>query len=228
MPTKTLTRPGTTAVYYRDSDGKPMAETPWHRDLLFLLIEMLRWWYTGRDDIYISGNMFLYYEEGNPRRSVSPDVQLTLGIPRLPERRIYCTWVEGKAPDVVFELTSRSTQTEDLDGKYEIYRRIGVREYFMFDPEGDYLSPRLVGYQLVQGEYEIIEPIAGRLPSRVMKLHVETVESQVRLYDPATKRWVPTPEELRDAILRAESAEAEIERLRRELEQVKKTRKRKS
>src|SRR5579884_2066555 len=98
---------------YPSSDGRPMAETPLHRDLLFILIEMLRHWYAANPMVYISGNMFLYYERGNTRRRVSPDVQVTLGIPALPERRVYRTWVEGKPPDVVFELTSRSTRRED-------------------------------------------------------------------------------------------------------------------
>jgi hypothetical protein len=55
-------------------------------------------------------------------------------------------------------------------------------------------------------------------------LHLESDGLQLRLYDPATKRWLPTPPEERDARLDAEAArsmaEAENERLRRELEEL--------
>ena len=40
-----------------------------------------------------------------------------------------------------------------------------VAEYFLFDPRGEYLSPALQGYRLIEGQYVPIEPVSGRLPS---------------------------------------------------------------
>jgi Uma2 family endonuclease len=199
-----------TELDYPASDGRPVAETPLHRDLMFYVIEMLRAWYAGNSMVYISGNMFWYYEQGNKNKRVSPDVQVTLGIPRLPERRVYLQWVEGKPPDVVIELTSRSTQREDEEDKSDLYARLGVREYFMFDPEGDYLDPPLQGYRLEGGEYQPIRPIGKPLTSEVLNLQLAQDGEMLRLYDPAGKRWLPLPAEAlqqaEEALLRAEVA----------------------
>jgi hypothetical protein len=136
-------------------------------------------------------------------------------------------WKEGKAPDVVIEITSNSTQREDKKKKFGIYRDIlRISEYFLFDPTDDYLAPPLQGFRLVSGEYATIEPIAGRLPSQVLSLHLEREGPKLRVFDPATGQRLPTRLEARTAAeRRADSAEAaqcrlteENERLRREIE----------
>jgi Uma2 family endonuclease len=188
-----------------------MAETPLHRDVIFLLIDILRRWFAAAPNVYVSGNMMLYYEQGNPRRWVSPDVQVTLGIPREPERRVYKTWVEGKGPDLVIEVTSRSTQHEDEEWKFELYRRMGVTEYFLFDPEGEYLDPALQGYRLANGEYEPIPAADRRVPSKVLGLHLEADGRSLRFFDPAADGHLLSAQET------ISSAESEITRLRGEL-----------
>lgn len=224
---------------YPTSDGKPMAETEWHRDLMVRLIETLKRYYAAQPRLYVSGNLLLFYERGNRRRHVSPDVFVVKGVPKH-ERPNYLVW-EEKNPDVVIELTSSSTRREDVDTKYRLYRdTLKVKEYFLFDPDGDYLSPPLQGHRLRAGQYHPIRAVAGRLPSRGLGLHLERDGRDLRLYDPAAQGWLPTPQEL---LLQAEAAwqqsdaarrqseaareqaeaalrqtEAEIERLRRENE----------
>ena len=226
----TIPRKTSRAVYYPDSDGKPMAETPWHRDNLSDLIAIIDAHCAGGPDYYASGNMFLYYEEGNPKRCVSPDVFFVRDRPRLPERRVYKTWEEeGRGPDLVIELTSRKTRKEDIARKYELYRDVlRVREYILFDPDGDYLEPSLQGHRLHGGEYRAIDLVEGRLTSEVVGLQFEPDGRQLNAYDPTTGRRVSAPRdavrEERDARLRAEAArlraEAEIEQLRRELDAI--------
>jgi Uma2 family endonuclease len=136
----------------------------------------------------------LDYEEGNPRKYVSPDVLLALGVPKEPPRDYYLVWKEGNAPDAVVEITSKSTRREDKKKKFEIYRDIlKVSEYFLFDPTEDYLKPPLQGFRLAGGEYVPIAPIAGRLPSRTMGLHLERDGVKLRLFDPATGQRLLTP-----------------------------------
>jgi Uma2 family endonuclease len=191
-----------------------MGETPLHRDNLAYLVEMLRTHFANQQEVYVSGNMFLYYVPGNRLRHVSPDVFVVFGIPKhtTPERRRYLVWEEGKAPDVVIELTSESTREEDIDDKMAIYRdTLRVREYFLFDPYEEYLDPPLQGYRLVEGVYQPIAPAAGRLPSEVLGLHLEGAEGFLRLYDPATGAWLPTPPEEHQARLQAEARRAEAE-----------------
>jgi Uma2 family endonuclease len=203
---------------YPTSDGKPAAETDWHRDLMCDLIDTLKVWYTNEPRVYVSGNLLLFYEPGNRRIHVSPDVFVVKGIAKH-DRPNYLLWEERKGPDVAIELTSSSTRREDLEDKYALYQeRLHVKEYFLFDPLGDYLNPPLQGHRLRRGRYGMIRPVAGRLPSQVLGLHLERNGRELRLYDPDAGRWLPTPLEMAaEAEAARQQTEAENERLRREL-----------
>jgi Uma2 family endonuclease len=89
---------------------------------LLHLVYILDTWLAEDAMAYVAGNSFLYYEEGNPRRHVSPDVFVVRGIPKRPRRRRYLVWEEEKAPDFIIELTSSSTLDEDLEQKFALYR----------------------------------------------------------------------------------------------------------
>jgi Uma2 family endonuclease len=203
-------------VEYPSSDGRPMGETPYHVKNLLNLVFMLDFWFAGEQFVYVAGNMFVYYVAGDRHKHLSPDVFVVKGIPKktTPERRCYLVWEEHKAPDLAIELTSASTRDEDLDDKFHLYRDIlKVREYFLFDPWNEYLDPPLQGYRLVNGEYEPITPVNGRLPSEVLGLHLERNDWQLRLYSPATGNWLPAIWEMKKI-----SEWAEIERQRAESE----------
>ena len=62
-------------VHYPSSDGRPMAESDFQRTPLTYAVDRLRHHFRGRRDAYVSGNLLLYYEEGNPRASVALDVR---------------------------------------------------------------------------------------------------------------------------------------------------------
>lgn len=221
-------------IDYPTSDGTPMAETEWHLWNMIWLLQVLKRRYA-RDEAYVGGNMFVYYVEGNRNRHVAPDVFVAFGVPNR-QRGNFKIWEEGRSPDVVFEFTSRSTQEEDEQDKFRIYRdEIRVREYFLFDPRGEYLDPPMKGYRLQGGEYVPIEPVEGRLPSEVLGLHLERSGWVLRLHDPQTGLWLPIPEEeiaqSKESVSRVEAerqeaeaarrqAEAEVERLRRELDEL--------
>jgi Uma2 family endonuclease len=183
--------------------------------------------------VYVSGNIFVYYlDENGKRQSVSPDILVVFGVEKK-ERRIYKIDDEGKAPDVVIELTSTSTKNEDLILKHYIYANLGVREYFLFDPFSDTIQPALCGFRLKGGEYA---PITGNtLYSEALALELKVEKNQLRLYDPKTGERLLTPAEAEAARRKAETAhrkaeaeakkelaarqnaEAEIIRLREEL-----------
>lgn len=208
---------------YPGGDGKPMAETPLHRDVMIALILMLKAFCAGRADAYVSGNMMLYFERNNRRAWVSPDVQVTLGVPATPERRVYFLWEEGRPPTCVIEVTSRSTRRHDLVRKRELYARLGVAEYFLFDPLAEYLRPQLQGFRLVAGAYEPIPPRLrdGALVSDALGLVLVVMAGQVRLFDRATGVLIPTPDERAQQAeqrelaqqLRAQQAERQAEAL---------------
>lgn len=225
------TRTPAPEVTYPTSDGKPMGETDVHRNVMAVTIETLKMHFAGQQ-VYVSGNILLYYRPGNKRRHVSPDVLVVRGL-EPHDRDNYLLWKEGRAPNAVIEVTSESTRDEDLEDKLEIYRdEIRVAEYFLFDPRAEYLNPNLQGYRLSRGRYEPIAPAGGRLPSLELGLQLESDGSRLRFYDPASRRWLPTPQEAhREAVAALDQkeaalqqseairrqAEAETERLRQEL-----------
>ncbi len=209
---------------YPTSDHRPMAETDLHRELMFEIIEALKAYYAGQP-VYVTGNLLVFYEPGNKRRHISPDCMVVKGVAPVPHLN-YLIWEEGRSADVVIEITSKTTRKEDIKKKFDIYRTImRVREYFLFDPTGDYLSPRLQGYRLIDDQYVPIEASGGRLFSEELGLFLEGQEipdwrerlklfklkrpaERLRLYDPVTSRWLPTiAESLQIAQQRAEEAE---------------------
>jgi Uma2 family endonuclease len=217
-------------TYYPSSDGKPMAETEAHRDETINCIEALKGRYASHPDVQVSGDNFIYYVEGDRRKVVSPDVYVVFGV----EKRLrdsYFVWREGgRTPSVVFEFTSPKTQREDTGKKMCLYaQELRVPECFLFDVKGEYLTPPLQGYRLVDGVYLPMEPVNGRLYSGQLGLELVAEQSRLRLYDPERGEWLLTPAENRvraemearraeaEANARRE-AEAENKRLRAELE----------
>lgn len=213
-------------VNYPTSDGRPMGETDLHRQDMMDVIATLEDWFADRPDVYVSGDLLLYDEEGNRRKHLAPDAFVVFGVPRRPPREYCLLWKEGKAPDVVIEITSKTTRREDQIEKLTLYRDVlKVPEYFQFDPTEDYLKPPMQGFRPEDGRYEPIEPVAGRLPSARLGLHLERDGTELRFHDPAAGRRLPTrKEELietrREAARLLDEAEAENARLRREQEEL--------
>ena len=197
-------------VHYPSSDGKPMAESDFQRTPLSYAVERLRHHFRDRRDVYVSGNLLLYYEEGNPRVSVAPDVFVVLGVSNA-DRPIYKLWEEAKEPDFVLEITSRTTYREDQGRKRELYRSLGVREYWQYDPTRDYLEPPLQGLELRAGEYR---RLPGReladgtlaLASAVLGLDLRLTERGLRFHDPETGQDLPNLAETDEARKRESEA----------------------
>jgi Uma2 family endonuclease len=187
-------------IEYPESDGKPVGETDVHRREILHTIETLERHFRDAPDIYVSGNLMFYYEEGNPSAVVSPDVFVVKGV-RKGLRRTYKLWEEGVAPCVVIEMTSRSTRLEDKGNKRALYALLGVREYFLFDPLGEYLKPPLQGFTLVDGEYAALPfESDGGIISRELGLKLYRDETVLRLFDPASGREVVRTEDLSDVL----------------------------
>jgi Uma2 family endonuclease len=165
------------STLYPESDGKPIAETDVHRHLLSDLVFTLENFFRAQPDVYVSGNLLIYYVEGNPKKRIAPDIFVARGVKK-GQRRIYKLWEEGVTPQVIIELTSRQTWREDLQEKWRLYEQLGVEEYFIFDPEYDYLDDPLVGYRLKDGKYKVMNAHDRRLRGKVLGLElVDTGET---------------------------------------------------
>ncbi|HKI17157.1 MAG TPA: Uma2 family endonuclease [Isosphaeraceae bacterium] len=217
--TKTLT-PSLTEIEYPESDGKPLGETGVHVRVTTLdLLDVIVRFYDENPNVAAHSNMFVYYVEGDLKRNVCPDLFVALKVPTNKDRRTYKVWEEGKGPDLVIEVTSKKTRREDTGRKFELYRDVlKVREYFLFDPFEEYLKPSLQGYRLVRGRYKPIAVVEDRLPSEVLRLHLERDGNDLRLYNPRTGVWEPTSEEVTAALGTSEAKRREAEAKSREAE----------
>jgi Uma2 family endonuclease len=187
-------------VDYPEEDGKPMAESDEARDYLTYATEVLKVHFQNNSDVYVSGNLFIYYEKGNPESVVAPDVFVVIGIDHH-QRRSYETWEENnKIPDFVLEITSKATRSKDQGAKKGIYAFLGVKEYFQYDPTGDYLNPQLQGLKLIDDNYFPIETSSladgtVSLVSEVLGLELRLKSGKMRFYNPTTTKTLLTYEE---------------------------------
>ncbi|MGV0025438.1 Uma2 family endonuclease [Phormidesmis priestleyi] len=206
-----------TEIEYPDEDGKPMAEGDAQCEYLIYARTSLRVYFQQRSDVYIAGNLFIYYEQGNPEAVVAPDTFVVFGV-NSDNRRSYKTWEEGdKTPDFVLEITSKSTRSNDQGAKKGIYAFLGVREYFQYDPTDDYLVPQLQGLRLEEGNYYPIP--ASVVAGDVISIHSDTLgldlhvnsSGELRFYDPATGQKLLAHEEFNEALQQSEQALREAE-----------------
>ena len=172
-----------------------MGETDFHRDVMIDLTEALKAYYAASPDVYVSGNILLLYEQGDPNAHYSPDVLVTLGIPNQ-KRENYKLWELGKAPDLVIEVTSKSTRLRDIGLKKGLYEAIGVQEYLLFDPRTEYLQPRFQVYRNEgSGFLPVLVPEASGYRSQALGLVFREVEGQLRVFDPVSGAPLRTPAE---------------------------------
>ena len=212
--------PTDASIFYPEEDGEPMAVSDLHRQILMRTLQVLETHFKQNPGVYVSGDILMYYVEGDPRKSVSPDVLVAFGLGKKP-RQNYLVWVEGKVPDFAMELSSKNTYRNDLGRKMELYASLGIQDYFLCDIEGLYLPSPLMGFTLVDGLYvPISADVDGGLHSPALNLdfHIGDVGRWLHaatpnldfpaevmglgIYDPVSEAWLQTPAE--SALARAE------------------------
>ncbi len=169
-----------------------------------------------RPDVFLDVNTILCYDPRDLNVRVSPDVYLAFGVNALAirQRKLYLPWEVGKPPDWVLEVASSSTSRDDVGRKRDIYARIGVPEYWRFDPkDGDYHGEKLAGDRLVAGAYRPIELTTA--PDGILKGYSAVLGVSLcwdnnwpRLYDPATDTYLETWQQERAARRTAEALAA--------------------
>jgi Uma2 family endonuclease len=193
-----------------------MGETGLHVLATLGLFGALKHYFAKRDDVYVAADMFLYYQEGKPSASTAPDVMVIKGVPNQ-ERRIFKLWEEKIAPCAIFDVISRLKMGIRVT-ETSIYARMGVSEFFLFDPEGDYLDEQIIGYRLEEDMYVPIMPEAdGTLRSQELGLAFWPERFMLRVGDPATGERIPTFDEAA-AIAMRETERAKQEAARAEQE----------
>ena len=200
------------SIEYPSSDGEPMAETDFQYVPMTDTIAALRNWFINRTDVYVAGDMLVYYRMNDNTTRVAPDVFAVFGATGNHRRHSWLVWREGKAPDFVMEIASQGTWRRDVTEKRDIYAGMGVTEYWRFDPTGECFTPALAGERLADGEYRPIpldtdgtDILRGH--STVLGLDIcELPGLELRLYDPASGQWLLTPRESEEARLEEAAA----------------------
>jgi Uma2 family endonuclease len=196
-------------IEYPSSDGKPMAETDLHWYWMVRIAQSLKRFFAGRR-VYVASDLLIYYEEGNPRKSVAPDAFVVKNC-KPGRRETFLIWRERRIPNFVLETTSKTTRREDAGKKNRVYAEIGIPEYFLYDPRGEWLKPRLQADRLVNGAYEPIPPGPdGSLTSRELGIDFMLEDGNLAMFDVQTGERLLSDEEF----ARQEQQRADEERRR--------------
>ncbi|MDE0629448.1 MAG: Uma2 family endonuclease [Bryobacterales bacterium] len=135
-------------------EGHWTAQSIWHGDAIRQATVALLSHFSERKDVLVAMELVVYYERGNNKAHLQPDLQVVFGVDdRDRNRRSFKVWEEGKAADFVLEVASPSTAENDARHKAAEYLAIGVREYWRLDPEGSLMGRPLEGYEASGGRY---------------------------------------------------------------------------
>ena len=197
---------------YPYSDGHFEMEGDFHSGPLRAVQDALRAIFDGRDDMYFASDMGLFFEKGNRRAVVVPDLVVVFGTARR-SRNSLKLWEEPKAPDFVMEVISEDSLRNDMDYKPPLYAALGVTEYWTFDSLGRIPTPIITRRLTDAGTYEAIPQAPdGSYHSDVLGFDLRNDPSGLGVRDAATGDSVFDPGTLarlrRAAQTRAERAEA--------------------
>ncbi len=195
-----------TAIAYPETDGMPLPDGETQAPQYVRVLGTVTIHFRNVPGARVNGNTFIYYQEGNRNRRISPDCYVLLDMsPEAEEsferNNTYLLWEVGKAPDFVLEIGSESTADVDMGGKRDLYAELGVGEYWRYDPTGgEFYGDPLVGEYLVDGEYRPI-PLNYESDGRVWG-HSDTLnldlwwdDRDLRFWDPVAERWLLSQEE---------------------------------
>ncbi|MEO1375631.1 MAG: Uma2 family endonuclease [Cyanobacteria bacterium J06635_10] len=199
-------------IFYPSSDGEPVAETYTHLYALLTTLEVLRQYLTGQQATVLA-NQFLYYAQGFPKLRVAPDVMVIFDVAP-GGRDNYKIWEEGKVPSVIFEITSKSTQNQDIEHKKTLYEQLEVQEYWLFDPKGEWIEEKLRGYRLRGESYELITDSR----SEPLKLRLSIEDKLIGFYREDTGEKLLIPDELAAKLQQETQARQEAENRANEAE----------
>ncbi len=225
-------------IVYPESDGKPMAENTLQFEWIVLIKLGLDACFAERADVFIAGDLLWYPVEGNPAIRQAPDVMAVVGRPK-GYRGSYLQWQEGGiAPQVVFEILSPGNRAAEMRAKLAFYERYGVQEYYVYNPHNNRMKAYLrQGAGLVELPAEALRDWV----SPALGICLRRADDTLHLYEPDGKPFRPylalieseaaavdelkqnrellqqTLKRLKEAEVRAQSAEHRAEKLAEQL-----------
>ena len=197
--------------YYEET----VTESSLHLKTGHYLYGVLALRYADRDDVFVGSNQFVYWEEGKKNVKQSPDLFVCFGARNI-DRLSYKVW-EDVVPQVIIELTSRSTKYTDLGEKKGVYEVRGVEEYYLFDPRAEYIPERLIAYRNGPSGFQPVK-VRKRIYSPRLDLDLRVEKKTLRLLEPGSSKRLRTLAEAEAAAHQAEATAHQAEVVAREAE----------
>ena len=174
----------------------------------------------------VAGERYITREPGAPAEErMAPDLLVAFNADPQAYRdnNGYVISEQGKPPDFVMEIASRSTGKQDVEDKSPAYAALGIPEYWRFDQTGNFHGTWLAGDRLVEGRYEpvpieTLEDGALQGYSAVLDLFIRWEHEELRWHDPATGQHIVTFEDERTRANAEQEARMAAEARVRELE----------
>jgi Uma2 family endonuclease len=200
-------------VFYPDTDDQPMAENTIQFRWLVKIQENLNSLFIDDPNVFVAGDLFWYPVEGNNKIVYAPDVMVVLGRPK-GDRMSYMQWREANIPpSVVFEILSPSNTKAQMKQKFLFYQRYGVGEYYIYDPDTNYLE----GWLRNQDTLNIIPEVEDWVSPR-LKIRFVLEPESLALYHPNGEAFTTYDQAIQQRN-QAEQAKIEAEQARDQAEQ---------
>ena len=161
-------------IYALEQESSLMGETTIHFQARVSATEVLRRYYGGQGKkVFIASDLHTLYPG---ERAFYPDLLVVFDVEDH-HRRSWNVLKEKKGLDFALEIISKSSRRNDQVEKLNLFARLGIPEYFLFDPE----SFTLMGYQLknnkgLQKYHKIPENKPNHIFSKILGLEL-TVEN---------------------------------------------------
>jgi Uma2 family endonuclease len=240
-------------TFYPSSDD--MGEDTIQRFITELLRPLLARYLAAQGiQAFVGADQFIYWEKGNPRATVAPDVYVMPGLPQNVAPRCWQVWQTGVPPSFALEVMRKKDGGKDLEESPRRYEALGVKEVVIFDPYVNVASGRMrfrVHRRDAQGKLVLVEVTnADRVRSEVLGCFLRAVGKRTRAtlrlrigLGPEGDELFPTEAEAQRARAREErkarlaerktleaerkareAVEAENAKLRAEIEQLRRSR----
>ncbi|BAZ28381.1 hypothetical protein NIES4074_08130 [Cylindrospermum sp. NIES-4074] len=202
--------PTQSEVIYPDSDGQPVANNTIQFRWIVEIQQNLDWLFAHDPNVFVAGDLFWYPVEGKNAIVNAPDVLVVIGRPK-GDRLSYMQWKEaGIPPQVVFEILSPSNSKIEMEKKLLFYDRYGVEEYYIYDPEKNYLQ----GWLRSEEGLDVIPQMADFVSPR-LKIRFVLGEETLQLYHPDGTAFLTYGEIAQRAEQERQRAEQEHQRAER-------------
>ncbi|MEG4346606.1 Uma2 family endonuclease [Microcoleus sp. A003_D6] len=201
----------TEEIIYPSSDGQPMAESTIQYELIVKIKEGCESLFKDDPNVFVAADLLWYPVEGRPEISQAPDTMVIFGRPK-GDRLSYIQYREDNiGPQVVFEIRSHNDSNTKMNKKLSFYQRHGVEEYYLYDPERNELE----GWQRIEGDLEVIEPMEGWISPR-LGVRFELGEDGLEIYRPNGEKFLSYAELEEDRLLDRQRLQQESQRAEQE------------